>query len=141
MFVAWWASDSSLGRKNSLIVFLFLTSIMLAIILFAGFEYFILFAALSKFCIAVCFIIVYAYTLEVYNSNIRVTGLGLTGGIGRCGGIVFPFVLIAASDYWTLGPYYILFALTFATFVLDFGLPRETKGLPLDELMNSAPAH
>lgn len=137
MFVAWFAADSELGRKNSLILFFFLTSLPLIILLFIGLEYLILLAALAKFSIAVCFILIYAYTLEVYTSNVRVTALGLTGGIGRCGGVVFPFILIAMSDIWTLGPYWILFALAFCTFLLDFSLPRETKGEPLDKLMGN----
>ena len=138
MFVAWWVADSSLGRKNSLILFFFLTSLPLCLLLFIGLDYLILLAALAKFCIAVCFILIYAYTLETYNSSIRVTALGLTGGIGRCGGVVFPFILIAMSDVWTLGPYYILFGLAFSTFALDFMLPRDTKGIPLDTIMEGA---
>ena len=132
MFVAWWAGDSFLGRKNSLILFFFLASLPLCVLLFVGLKHLILLTALAKFAVAVCFILIYAYTLEAYGSNVRVTALGLTGGLGRCGGVVFPFILITASEFWSLGPYYILFGLAFATFALNFSLSRETKGMPLD---------
>jgi len=115
-----------------LILFFFLAALPLAVLLFVGLEYLIFLAALSKFSIAVCFILIYAYTLESYNSNIRVTALGFTGGLGRCGGILFPFILIASSDIWAMYPYYILFSLAFGTFILDFNLPRETKDMDLD---------
>jgi hypothetical protein len=135
MFVAWIAGDSSLGRKNSLILFFFLTALPLAVLLFMGLPHLILLTSLAKFSISVCFVLIYAYTLEAYGSNVRVTALGLTGGIGRCGGVVFPFILITVSEFWTLAPYYFLFALAFITFALDFSLSIETKGMPLDQLM------
>jgi len=134
MFFAWWSADSFLGRKNSLIIYFFLTALPLCMLIFLGLKYLIILTALAKFSIAICSILTYAYTLESYNSNIRVTALGITGGIGRCGGIVFPFILIASSDYWTLAPYFILFALAFLSFIVNFGLPRETKDMKLDEI-------
>ena len=135
MFVAWWAADSSLGRKNSLILFFFLTAVPLGILLFVGMKYLILLTALAKFAIAVCFILIYSYTLEIYDTSNRVTALGVTGGVGRVGGITFPIFLLYASEYWMLGPYFILFALSFLTFIVDFQLPYETKDRDLDRIV------
>jgi len=90
---------------------------------------------MAKFAIAVSYIIIYSYTLEVYDTSIRVTALGITSGIGRTGGVLFPFILIKASDYWLMGPYFILFLLSFIAFLANFKLPYDTKGKNLDEIV------
>jgi hypothetical protein len=141
MFVAWWSADSRLGRKYSLVLFFFLCSIPMVILLFVGMEYLILLAALAKFSVAVTFILTYTYTLEIYDTAVRVTAVGTTGGLGRVGGVAFPFILIYSADYWISFPYYILFSLAFVAFIVDLLLPRETAGKNLDEIMESADVH
>jgi presenilin-like A22 family membrane protease len=135
MFVAWYFADSFIGRKYSQILFFFLSAVFLFLLLFLSFQYLIILTSLAKFSIAVCYIILYSYTLEVFDTSVRVSALGITSGIGRSGGILFPFILIQASNYSLILPYFILFVLSLVACLVNFKLPYDTKGKNLDEIV------
>ena len=75
----------------------------------------------------------YAYTSEVYPTNIRGLGIGIASSVGRVGGIATPYVaqaLFYRSDYAAIGTYAGSCLLLIFVILL---LPRETKGKPLDK--------
>ena len=74
----------------------------------------------------------YAYTSEIYPTNIRGLGIGIASSVGRVGGIATPYVaqaLFYRSDYAAIGTY--AGSCLLLTFVILL-LPRETKGKSLD---------
>ena len=74
----------------------------------------------------------YAYTSEIYPTNIRGLGIGIASSVGRVGGIATPYVaqaLFYRSDYAAIGTYAGSCLLLIFVILL---LPRETNGKPLD---------
>ena len=80
------------GRKYSLILSFGLTALCLIVtIIFADNEkVFIYSTSVGKFWISMAFTIVIQYTLEVYNTDIRVYAYGIFSIVARIGGIMTP---------------------------------------------------
>eukprot|EP00750_Incisomonas_marina_P005326 INCI13908.1.p1 GENE.INCI13908.1~~INCI13908.1.p1 ORF type:complete len:616 (-),score=85.09 INCI13908.1:131-1978(-) len=83
----------------------------------------------------------FVYTPEVYPTNIRATGIGLTSSAARIGGLATPYVaqvLMGVSLYGTVCLYA---AMAVAAGILAFFLPIETRGRALEDLVdeNAAP--
>ena len=87
--------------------------------------------------------IAYAYTPEVYGTEVRATGTGWATAFGRAGAAVAPF-LVGLLLAGTPGPagQTVVFALMAAVFLLAAaamaGLAAETRGRPLESLAASA---
>ena len=53
----------------------------------------------GKCGVAGCFDIIYNYTVEMYPTVVRTTGLGICSMVGRFGGIAAPMVREVLSNY------------------------------------------
>jgi putative MFS transporter len=74
----------------------------------------------------------YAYTPELYPTELRATGMGLAGAMARLGGLLAPSavgLLVAAGFAAAIGLFAVLLAL--AALAVS-GIDAETKGQPLD---------
>ncbi|MCS7369144.1 MAG: MFS transporter, partial [archaeon GBS-70-058] len=126
------------GRKPIEVLYLFA----------AGFGSFMLSLSRDPTSILICSIIIsffnlgawsalYAYTPELYPTEIRGTGSGAAASIGRIAGIIAPTATPLIYAYWGLNAAFIVFASihflgALATLILGF----ETKGRILEELAN-----
>ena len=94
-FVTWYLADHPmLGRRRSLILSFSGTAVCMGLLLILGYDALIWTTAVAKFFIGMAFILSYQYTLEIYNTNNRVTGLGTCSALGRIGGIMMPIISI-----------------------------------------------
>ncbi|MNJ74283.1 putative niacin/nicotinamide transporter NaiP [compost metagenome] len=75
----------------------------------------------------------YAYTPELYPTNVRSTGVGLAASFGRIGGVIAPFLVgVLVADKINIGSIFWMFFVTIiigALAVLFLG--KETKGKEL----------
>ncbi len=133
-FVTWiFADHPYFGRRRSLIMSFGCCSFCMAILLFVGYSYLIPLAAVAKFFIGMSFIISYQFTLELYETHNRVTGLGSCSGVGRLGGIIMPIVSIYGSTDNLMFPY-IIFGITgMISFIALMTIDAETQGKQLDQ--------
>jgi len=115
-------------------------------LLAAGFGSFMLSISRDPTSILICSIIIsffnlgawsalYAYTPELYPTEIRGTGSGAAASIGRIAGIIAPTATPLIYTYWGLNVAFTVFASihflgALATLILGF----ETKGRTLEEL-------
>ena len=76
-----------MGRKNSITLFYFLTGLFALMCFYFSHGPFIYLAAACKFCTKLCLIFIYPFTSEVYDTQIRSTGLGTASGFSIIGGI------------------------------------------------------
>jgi MFS transporter, putative metabolite:H+ symporter len=82
----------------------------------------------------------YAYTPEVYPTQIRTTGMGAASGMARVGGVVAPLVggaLFAVSLVAALSVFAVAFL---AAAAVVMSLRRETRGQPLSDTLAEDPA-
>jgi len=87
----------------------------------------------TKFCIKVDHIITFQYTTEVYETKIRVTGVGAGSSMSRFAGIIMPFVCYASIELWGMfGVYWIFLIFSVIAFFSTWFLPYDTTGRPLD---------
>ena len=77
----------------------------------------------------------YAYTPEVYPTQVRTTGMGASSGMARVGGVVAPLVggaLFPVSLVLALSVFAVAFLLAAATVMT---MRRETRGQPLSDTL------
>ena len=120
------------GRKNSMIIFYFLTSFTALIVYLDDKSHFIYWATLSKFFCTMTSVFLFQYTSEVYNTRCRTTGLGMASGLGRLGGIMMPWICVILSDISPVAPFLSFVVLAAICGVVNFLLPFDTTGKPLD---------
>ncbi len=134
-FSAAWLVDRW-GRRPTLVTYLVGTAV--AAVLFGnagtGTLAFVWAALLSFFNLG-AWGIVYAYSPELYPTQVRATGAGVAAAVGRVGGIIGPFLtpvlvpLIAQSGVFAL-----FMALLLVTAAAVWLLAEETKGRSLEEI-------
>jgi nitrate/nitrite transporter NarK len=74
------------------------------------------------------FILSYLYSLEIYETNNRVTGIGTCSAMGRLGGITMPIVSIYGSKQDLLFPYYIFCCCALISCIALMTISYETQG-------------
>jgi len=87
-----------LGRKYTLFIALFMTSISLICVMIFSESYFILFITCAKFFISISFGVTITYSTEVYNSDVRVIGMSMCNFFCRSAGVIMPAVGITLYD-------------------------------------------
>lgn len=92
------ADTPAFGRRKSLIFSFLMLPLSMCFLLYNGYSVLIVTSAFGKFFIGMAFILSYLYTLEIYETANRVTGLGSCSGMGRLGGIVMPIISIYGSE-------------------------------------------
>lgn len=136
VFAYFMVDSKTFGRKYTIILGLFVSSITCFLVFFIGFKsnnillVFLIFNSrlFSKLSIAVLF----SLTAEIYPTKIRTTGLGLSSAIGRVSAMIMPFI--------SLKLFYNNFDLPFLSFSLiallglfsAIMIPYDTVGKPLD---------
>ena len=79
--------------------------------------------------------IVVTYTLEIYNTDVRVVALGFCNLFARFGGVVMPLAgLGLKAQFGKYCAYYMFMGLIVIDLILLPFLPYETLGRPLDDL-------
>ncbi len=125
------------GRKNLMALGYLFVGITMSIGVFILLDnYFMVWISGCKFFIKISHILTFQYTTEVYESNIRVTGVGAGSSISRIAGIIMPFILIDAMHSGFLYPYYIFLVIIAVVFVVTLMLPYDTTGRVLDKIEN-----
>ena len=120
------------GRKNSMILFFLLSSLITFVMYFTKDHLFIVFVTFARICISLTFIFCFQYTSEVYDTNIRTTGLGMANGIGRIGGIIMPWICAEIMEIDLYGPFMVFFLMSSLTAFLSYYLPFDTREKDLD---------
>lgn len=95
-------------------------------------------AFVGKFCISGVFCALFTYSAELYPTELRSLGIGLTSMVGRLGSISAPFLLMLITQpgfQWV--PHTIFASLSIVTGFAILALP-ETKSLPLFQSVNEA---
>ncbi len=125
-----------LGRKNSLVLTFFLTSISCFVAFAERGSVFMVFATAARFFLNMAFLVIYPLTTEVYPTTIRATGLGIASSFSRIGGMVMPWISIASLRIGITGPFLIYGILSFVACVSSGFIPYDTTGIELDKHNN-----
>ncbi|KAI8080196.1 major facilitator superfamily domain-containing protein [Gilbertella persicaria] len=128
--IASWLIETRLGRKGTMAVSAFGSSLSLFIfsIISSRFTMVISSSAVS-FLATLLYAVIYGYTPEVFDTNVRGTAVGTASGLGRIAGIASPIVSGILLTINTSLPLYVS--------VIGFGivslcvvlLPFETRGI------------
>ena len=123
----------ALGRKGALkLSFFFLVLLSaVSIPLADGFAIYVLVILInslnnSTFCM------LYTYTSEVYETELRELGFSVQNAIGRAATLFAPFVFTVLLDWTKAGPFILLLVTNGLMLVATFLLPFETCGKFLD---------
>jgi len=126
------------GRKGTLTAYMVLSGVFTCLFAVVSGEPFIVGAAvLMSFFTLGAWGVVYAYTPELYPTEVRATGMGAASGMTRIAGAIAPIlggILLPISLVAALSLYAIAFIVGGVVVLL---LGRETKGLPLAETVTS----
>lgn len=69
----------------------------------------------------------------MYESNIRVTGVGAGSSVSRFAGIIMPFMCYMSIEWWGMfGVYWIFLFFSILAFIVTWFLPYDTTGKDLD---------
>jgi len=126
------------GRKWTLAVYLLLSGLftyLFAVV--SGLPFIVGSAALMSFFTLGAWGVLYAYTPELYPTEIRATGMGWASGMTRIAGAIAPILggwLISISLVVALTLYAVAFVIGAATVFL---LGHETRGKPLLETVEA----
>lgn len=76
------------GRKNLITISFLLSSLFNFLAYFVWYDknVFLFFSSCSRFFLSVGFLVVVPFTLEIYPTNVRVTGVGIASSFSRVGG-------------------------------------------------------
>ncbi|KAF2285361.1 hypothetical protein GH714_000797 [Hevea brasiliensis] len=89
------------GRKLSMAVMFFICCIfMLPLVVHQSEAVTIVLLFGARICITGTFAVVYIYAPEIYPTSVRTTGVGVASSMGRVGGMICPFVAVAANLLW-----------------------------------------
>lgn len=86
------------GRKYTIFIGHFMAGVSLIFLLFLNETYFIICITSAKLFITLAFTSTITYTSEVYNSDIRVIGMGMSNFFCRLAGVIMPSVGIGLYE-------------------------------------------
>ena len=121
------------GRKNSMILFYFLTGFICFIVFFCKSNHFVVFVTVARFFLCITTIFCFQFSSEIYSTKIRTTGLGMANGIGRVVGNTDAVDLHwngANRLVWTI--FRILCDIAWTSSIISYMLPFDTTGKELD---------
>ncbi|XP_043931329.1 solute carrier family 22 member 6-A-like [Protopterus annectens] len=131
-----------IGRRSTLVGFLIVSGLMVLSNVFVPKDMTVLrtaFAVLGKGGLAGTFTCVYLFTIELYPTVVRQTGMGFTNIMARIGAMIAPMVQMTA-DYFQFLPLVIYGMAPVLSGIIAYFLP-ETLNMPLadtvDEVENS----
>ncbi|XP_019643390.1 PREDICTED: organic cation transporter protein-like [Branchiostoma belcheri] len=122
------------GRKIPVFTYLFLTGLGLIIVtVLPPGPSRVAVAMLSKLCITGGFQGIMIYSIELFPTVVRNTGMGSSSMAARFGATISPFLWLLA-DFWRPAPYLLFSIMTVLAGLLCMLLP-ETKGLQLPQTL------
>ncbi|XP_076025171.1 organic cation/carnitine transporter 2-like [Genypterus blacodes] len=128
IIVCWWS------RRLTMFATLFLGGVVLLFTQLIPANLNVLAVALEmmgKFALSIAFNVVYAYTVELYPTVLRNTGLGVCSMVARVGAITAPYFIYLRS-YAVSMPYIVMGSIMLVTGLLCLLLP-ESQGMPLPD--------
>ncbi|GAN00969.1 MFS general substrate transporter [Mucor ambiguus] len=128
--IASWMIETRLGRKGTMAVSAFGSSIALFLFSIISSRITMVLSSSSvSFLATLLYAVIYGYTPEVFDTNVRGTAVGTASGLGRIAGIVSPIITGILLTINTSLPLYISvigFAMVGLCVIL---LPFETRGI------------
>eukprot|EP00743_Colponemidia_sp_Colp-15_P002705 GILK01002930.1.p1 GENE.GILK01002930.1~~GILK01002930.1.p1 ORF type:complete len:517 (+),score=41.64 GILK01002930.1:210-1553(+) len=123
-----------IGRRHSMTFCMFGCSVSCLLCAVVP-SSFVVWAALAKNMINGSFCVIYPYTLEVYPTSDRTTGIGSGSACSRIGGIMTPFVSEALADSNVFAPYIFFSVFALVGSLASCLLPYDTIGncLPFED--------
>jgi len=91
----------------------------------------VLWATITKIFINVCSFYFYLYTVEVYPTKYRATGMGVAAAVGKMGAILMPWICIFLMGFDLLLPFLLFSIICWVMAVVVIKLPMDTKGMEL----------
>ncbi|KAJ5075937.1 synaptic vesicle 2-related protein [Anaeramoeba ignava] len=123
-----------IGRKITQTAFFISAGISIALLMIGSNPILhIVFAMISRASMIAAFDTTYAYTPEIYPTEIRSTGLGFCSGLSRVAGIISPifaFILLDYNHYIPLATFSIL---SIVAGIACYFLPFETSGVSMTD--------
>lgn len=124
-----------LGRKNSMVLGFIGSG--LACLLAGLMTSFMFWVSLARGIINCVFIIASPYTTELYSTNVRTTGLGMSSAASRIGGVIMPWITMALFQIGPTVPYVGFCAFCGIGAFCCYKMPCDTTNKELDfELKN-----
>jgi len=122
--------ETSLGRKNSMIIFEFISffGYLIAFVFTIRSYWLTIISFIARFAISAVYNIIYTYSIEIYPTTLRAKGFGTNSLCARIGGIFFPIIIEMFSDKVQI----IFLSLNLISIVLIMYLP-ETLEKPLKD--------
>lgn len=128
----------TIGRRRTLIAFLIASALGCFLFVTASAPPLIAASLLAmSFALLGTWGALYAYTPELYPTELRATGMGIAGAMARLGGLLAPsaIALIIGLGFGTVVG--LLAALLVAAAVAVAGIEVETRGRPLEEAVQA----
>ena len=133
IFLSFYIVDiPSMGRKNSLSIFLTFSAIFHLCCYMVSKNYMSLLTSIARFCMKECFAMLYPLSAEAYPTNLRSMGFGWCSGIGRLGAAFVPYLMFELIDRDLYSSFLIFFIVSSVAAVCSHTLPFDTCGRQLD---------
>ncbi|KRX10655.1 Major facilitator superfamily domain, general substrate transporter [Pseudocohnilembus persalinus] len=132
VFSALIIDKKGLGRKNSMILFNFLTGILSLLVYIDKFYNIQIWALFSKFFLAMTINFVYQFTAEIYPTTIRTTGIGVANSLGKMGGAFVPWLVLYMIKLDLLSPFLVFGGIALFISYVDYFIPYDTLGRDLN---------
>jgi putative MFS transporter len=130
------------GRKNSLVLSHGMAMISNIIVTLTDLESgFVLmsFLTTSRFFSKMCYSVMYPFIAELYPTNLRILGIGMSSAFGRVASCIMPMVSIKLFYSNIYSPFITYFILSLCGVISTLMIPYDTRGKFLDthvELMS-----
>ena len=87
---------------------------------------------MTKFSINVAFSTQFAFTSEIYPTNIRTLGVAFNSAFSKFGATVMPFLSYQFYKISPTGPFLLIAIITFISFLATSQIPKDTRNIELD---------
>jgi putative MFS transporter len=126
------------GRKYSLAIGELISSLCCLLTFFVKTDslFLITLIFLSRCFAKLCFGIMYPFTAELYSTNIRTLGVGLSSAIGRISACLMPIITIKLFYINIYHPFLIFFFVGVCGFFATLFIPHDTTNKSLDSKIN-----
>lgn len=122
----------AVGRKKLLIIFYFLTG---GACLAGAFDFsrgiFVAWATVAKILVNVCGYYFYLFTVEIYPTKYRATGMGLATAVGKLSTVFMSWICYRLAEIYMLAPFGLFAGLAAAAGFVTFKLKIDTRGQDL----------
>lgn len=87
---------------------------------------------IARFFAKMCFAVLYPLSAELYPTNLRTIGVGLSSAVGRIAGTIMPLIAIRLFYIDIYSPFLLFFAIGIIGLCGTLSLPYDTRGRHLD---------